>query len=131
MKFLIVDDSADMRMVNIDQLKETFPEAEYIEAEDGSQALGLYDFSLPDVVVTDRQMPRMGGEALARALLAKDRNIPIFMVTGDRTEVKDMSLFWAVFSKGSCGSLGQVIKERLAEKRKQKPRSGATKTSIY
>ncbi len=65
-KILIVDDSADLREV----LTEVFVHAgfEAIVASDGLEALRLARRHLPNVGLTDMDMPGMTGEELCHAL---------------------------------------------------------------
>ncbi len=80
MKFLVVDDSATMRRIVVNSLKRIGYE-ECIEAGDGQEALSLYDDSV-EFVITDWNMPNMGGLDFVRALRAgPGPNIPILMVT--------------------------------------------------
>lgn len=59
------------------------PEFECVFASDGTNALGLLSTVDPDAIVSDVEMPTMGGLALARALKASDRyrHIPVLLVT--------------------------------------------------
>ena len=81
MKFLVVDDSATMRRIVVNSLKRIgFQEC--VEAEDGVQALEAFDSSI-DFVVTDWNMPNMGGIDFVRALRGREdsKDVPILMVT--------------------------------------------------
>src|SRR5882724_10983603 len=55
-----------------------------LSATSGIAALELAATALPqvDALVTDLQMPQMGGEALAAALRQTDPNLPILFVSG-------------------------------------------------
>jgi len=63
----------------------TLTEAGYdvITASDGLEALELAAGARPrvDAVITDVQMPQMGGEALAAALRQADLDLPILFVS--------------------------------------------------
>jgi CheY-like chemotaxis protein len=52
-------------------------------AHDGAEALRVIATNPPDVMITDIQMPGMGGEALCRELHARhpDRPFPILVMT--------------------------------------------------
>ncbi len=50
-------------------------------ATGGEDALAIYDQHGADVVITDRRMPEMDGEALMRALLARTADLPVILVT--------------------------------------------------
>ena len=81
MKFLVVDDSATMRRIVVNSLKRIgFQEC--AEAEDGITGLEAFDSSI-DFVVTDWNMPNMGGLDFVRALRSRAdaKEVPILMVT--------------------------------------------------
>jgi two-component system chemotaxis response regulator CheY len=81
MKFLIVDDSATMRRIVANSLNR-IGYSEFAEAEDGLHALKTFDGSI-DFVITDWNMPNMGGLDLVKELRARPdgAGVPILMVT--------------------------------------------------
>jgi two-component system chemotaxis response regulator CheY len=81
MKFLVVDDSATMRRILVNSLQR-IGFSEFVEAEDGLQALDKFDRSI-GFIVTDWNMPNMSGLDFARALRshAMGKSVPILMVT--------------------------------------------------
>lgn len=81
MKFLIVDDSATMRRIVSNSLAR-IGYSEYVEAEDGVDALGKFDGSI-EFVITDWNMPNMGGLDLVKQLRDRPdgKSVPILMVT--------------------------------------------------
>lgn len=81
MKFLVVDDSATMRRIVINSLQR-IGITDIVEAADGADALTKFGPQI-GFVITDWNMPNMGGVELARALRARDdgKQIPILMVT--------------------------------------------------
>ncbi|WP_300455125.1 response regulator [Accumulibacter sp.] len=60
-------------------------------AEDGLDAARQIAESVPDVLVTDVDMPGMGGFELARQVRADPRSahVPIIMVTSDSEQLRD------------------------------------------
>jgi CheY-like chemotaxis protein len=69
-RVLVVDDSpVDRRLAG--RLIEKFGDMEVFYAEDGQAALEQVEAHLPDLVVTDMQMPRLDGFALVEALKAQ------------------------------------------------------------
>ena len=52
-----------------------------VEAEDGVAALERYATQPSDVIITDMNMPRMGGIDLVRALRQKNAGVYVIMVT--------------------------------------------------
>ena len=81
MKVLAVDDSATMRRIVVNALK-AIGHQEVLEAGDGAEALQKCDASV-EFVITDWNMPVMGGLELVKALRANDATAktPILMVT--------------------------------------------------
>jgi len=81
MKCLVVDDSATMRRIVINALK-TIGYQDAVEAADGREALVGWDASI-EMVITDWNMPNMGGLELVKHLRSgpKTAGIPILMVT--------------------------------------------------
>ncbi len=81
MKCLVVDDSATMRRIVVNSLK-TIGYADVVEAGDGKEALAKCDQSV-EMVITDWNMPNMGGLDLVKALRANPQTskLPILMVT--------------------------------------------------
>lgn len=78
---LIVDD--DFHIVNALALKFRNSDFNVITAEDGYQALERISETMPDLVITDYQMPVMDGLELVRALRSEQatREIPIILLT--------------------------------------------------
>ncbi len=90
MRFLIVEDVPIMRRVIANALR-TIGYNEYLEAEDGSEALNLLEKEKIDFVITDWLMPIMDGLELARQIRMNQayRDLPIIMLTtkGNKTDV--------------------------------------------
>jgi len=79
-KVLVVDDERRAAHGLADFLQE-LGYLVYI-AYNGAEAMQIYVSDPADVVITDLQMPVMGGEALVRKLRALSASLPIFAVTG-------------------------------------------------
>lgn len=81
MKCLVVDDSATMRRIVVNALK-TIGYGDIVEAGDGQEALAKCDGSI-EMVITDWNMPTMGGLDLVKNLRANPATakVPILMVT--------------------------------------------------
>ena len=86
---LVVDDVPDVRQIH----KGFFhgSEMEVFSAENGAQALDAVQRIVPDVVVTDVDMPVMDGLDLCRQLRANPstRSVVVVIVTGDAWEQAD------------------------------------------
>ncbi|HTS88789.1 MAG TPA: response regulator [Gemmatimonadales bacterium] len=81
MKCLVVDDSATMRRIVVNALK-SIGYDDVVEAADGNDALQKCDASI-ELVITDWNMPVMGGLELVKGLRGKPDHAktPILMVT--------------------------------------------------
>lgn len=89
-KILTVDDSRTMR----EMLKAALSDAgmEVMQAEDGIHGLEVLETAMPDVIITDINMPRMDGFGFIEAVRASDRHraIPILVLTTESVgEKKD------------------------------------------
>lgn len=78
-RVLVVDDSPIIR----DLLTELLLNAglEVDAAEDGTRAVERIDRAMPDLIITDLEMPRMDGFALVEAVRRRDQRVPIVVVT--------------------------------------------------
>jgi two-component system chemotaxis response regulator CheY len=80
MKVLLVDDSGTMRTIHkrcLNKLRVT----DVAEAEDGVQALKLFEGGAFDLVLTDWNMPNMDGLTLLKEIRKRNTKIPVVMVT--------------------------------------------------
>jgi two-component system chemotaxis response regulator CheY len=82
MRVLAVDDSATMRRIIKNQLKQSGIE-DVDEAENGREALTLLGKSQYDLLITDWNMPEMCGLDLVKEVRKSDalKKIPILMIT--------------------------------------------------
>ena len=84
-KILIVDDSAmDRRMVR--EILQSEPTWTVMEAQNGREALALCEKSLPDLVLTDLQMPEVGGLELVAELKSSHPKLPVILMTAQGSE---------------------------------------------
>jgi diguanylate cyclase (GGDEF)-like protein/PAS domain S-box-containing protein len=81
-RVLIVDDEATARLLT----RATLEQAGFsvMEAEDGEQALTVFERTQPDLVLLDVEMPGTDGYTVCKTLRSwpRARHIPIIMVTG-------------------------------------------------
>lgn len=83
---LVVDDTAvDRRLAG--GLLENAPNIEVSYAENGKQALLQIGTELPDLVVTDLQMPELDGLELVTAIGEKYPGLPVVLMTAHGSEV--------------------------------------------
>ena len=110
-RILIVDDSPVMRaFIRRIMLVSGIEAAEFLEASDGREALGMLRQQWVDVVLTDINMPGMDGEQFVRCLEADDllRSVPVVVVSTDATEGRMHQML-------SLGARGYVKKPFLPE----------------
>ena len=87
MNILIVDDSKVMRAIIIRTLRQAGFQGHTIDqADDGQTALERIDASLPDLVLTDWNMPGMDGMELLRSVRARGMDMPFVLITSEATE---------------------------------------------
>jgi two-component system, chemotaxis family, chemotaxis protein CheY len=81
MKYLVIDDSATMRRIVVNSLQR-IGVTDIVEAADGKEALQKFDSTI-SFVITDWNMPNMGGVEMARAIRAREdgKTVPILMMT--------------------------------------------------
>jgi two-component system chemotaxis response regulator CheY len=86
MKILIVDDSKAMRMIVRRTLRQAgFGDHAVVEANNGKEALENIRQSLPDLVLSDWNMPEMSGIELLDSLRAEGIGVKFGFVTTERT----------------------------------------------
>ncbi|MCE3606583.1 EAL domain-containing protein [Massilia sp. P8910] len=79
---LVADDDPVMRLLMLEMLGQVGLDA--IEAEDGLQAVALYQSMAPDLILLDVDMPNMDGFSACREIrrIETGAPVPIIMVTG-------------------------------------------------
>jgi two-component system cell cycle response regulator len=87
-RVLVADDSALVRSMMRDHLMAAGYEV--LEAQDGEEALARVRATAPDVVLLDRDMPRLDGLAVLDAMQADQATaaIPVVFVTGRATAIE-------------------------------------------
>lgn len=81
MKILIVDDHALVRHGIALIVKETFPDAEVVEADGADSGLAAIDGVAPDVALVDVRMPDRDGIQLLKEIKAQHPDVPVIMLT--------------------------------------------------
>jgi two-component system, chemotaxis family, chemotaxis protein CheY len=86
MKIMIVDDSSAMRMIVKKTLRQAgFDGHELTEADDGAKALVAIKASVPDLVLSDWNMPNMTGLELLEALKSSGVKVTFGFITTEAT----------------------------------------------
>ena len=101
-KILAIDDSVTVRQLVSLLLKDY----QVFTAEDGEAGLSMYQQCLPDLVITDYNMPRMNGEAFLTELRKLDKSIPVVFLT---TEYEDW-LKKKILELGANGWITKPVK---------------------
>jgi two-component system chemotaxis response regulator CheY len=84
MNILVVDDSKAMRSIVVRAVKAAgWADASYAEAATGKEALAAVRAAVPDLVLTDWNMPEMTGFQLIQALRAEGCPVTIGLVTSE------------------------------------------------
>lgn len=104
---LVVDDSPIDRVM-ASRILEAEEGLQILEAADGEQALALVETSSPDLVITDMQMPRLGGIQLLEAICEEYPAIPVILITSRGSEQIAVKAL-------ESGATSYVPKIRLAE----------------
>jgi CheY-like chemotaxis protein len=108
MKILIVDDNAKMRRALRSLLADSG--AEFVECEDGAEALAAYTTHQPDFVLMDVAMPKVDGITATRQIISAAPMARIIILTNFAHE----DLRRAAQAAGACG---YVLKENMLELR--------------
>ncbi|MGZ4450748.1 MAG: response regulator [Nocardioides sp.] len=93
MKVLIADDSRVMRQIVLRTLRQAgFAHHDFVEAEDGDDALTKVGQHRPDLVLSDWNMPNRTGIELLRTLRAQGDAVPFGFVTSEGSpEMRDVA----------------------------------------
>ena len=91
-KILVVDDNADNANRIIEFLDDTDKSFTFFQALNGKIACSIAEKKLPDLIITDWDMPVMDGIMLIKHLKAIEstKDIPIIMCTGVMTKTENL-----------------------------------------
>ena len=109
MKILVVDDSKAMRMIVRRNLEHSeFRGLEVSEAASGVEALAAIRADVPDLVLSDWNMPEMNGLELLIALRAEGCAVRFGFITSEsQTHIKEQAL--------DAGAMFVIVKPFTAE----------------
>ncbi len=105
-----------------------------IAVEDGIEALRRIETDLPDLVILDLELPRLGGRDVQQELAAHTatRHIPIMVVSGTDTKTLDPAAFVCILRKPvTAERLVDAVKECLRHAAKQWPRGHEARTQDH
>jgi two-component system chemotaxis response regulator CheY len=117
LRALVIDDSRIMRKMVMDSLTKTdLATFEYVEAEDGVDALAKFDPASVDIVFADWNMPRMSGIEFVHKVrgMKSGAETPIVMVTSEKTMGK------MEIAMDKAGATGYVCKPFTVEELRRK-----------
>ena len=80
---IVADDEPLIRYCVAGIARRCFPSAAISAVNDGHVALQLYEQCGADLLITDNNMPRLGGLDLVRILRSRQATIPILMLSAD------------------------------------------------
>ncbi len=113
---LLVEDDKNQRLLYKEELK--LEGYETVTAADGKEALEKVEEQLPDIVVMDINMPRMGGTETMGRILNKNKKIPIIINTA-YSNYRSNFMSWAadayIVKSSDLTELKNKIKELLAK----------------
>ena len=117
MKILLVDDSRTIRNIQKNVLSK-LGYTDILEAEDGVQALALFDEHSPDLALVDWNMPKMDGITLVRKIRESGNKIPLIMCTTEAEKSRILEAIKAgvnnyIVKPFTVDSLGEKITQTL------------------
>lgn len=80
-RLLYAEDDAEARELVCRALRATYPDLPLLTAANGHEGLALFREYRPEVVLTDIRMPGMDGVAMAREIVAVDRDVQLIALT--------------------------------------------------
>ena len=105
-----------------------------IAVEDGIDALRRMESDLPDLVILDIELPRLGGRDVQQELAAHSatRHIPIMVVSGTDTKTLDPAAFVCILRKPvTAERLVEAVDDCLRHAARQWPREDAARTQHH
>ncbi len=103
-RLLLIDDAEEHRVLARRILESAGHEVE--EASDGADGLRRFAKRRPDVVLTDINMPGMGGHEVIAALRAKHAAVPVIAISGGTSTDRDDLLLKAA----KLGAVEVIVK---------------------
>ena len=83
LRILVTDDHEWIRRIAVEIVRQTLPDADVVEKEDGLQALEAFQREKCDFLVTNHHMPHMNGMTLIREVRKQVPDLPVLMISID------------------------------------------------
>ncbi|GFO57291.1 hypothetical protein GMSM_42980 [Geomonas sp. Red276] len=83
MEIMVVEDDEDTRTILCSILRRKFPNVEISSAANGREGVELFSRRRPQIVVTDLNMPGMGGGGMVREIRQLSPETMFIVVTAD------------------------------------------------
>jgi len=118
-KILLVDDSRTIRNIQKNVLKQ-LGHTDILEAEDGVQALAIFNEQTPDLALVDWNMPNMDGITLVRKIREQNTTVPLIMCTTEAEKTRVIEAIKAgvnnyIVKPFTVDSLGEKISQTMAK----------------
>ncbi|MCF7957264.1 MAG: response regulator [Phycisphaerae bacterium] len=118
-KIMVIDD--EIHILHIISLKLRNAGYEVITAQDGQEALETIQVELPDLIITDYQMPYLSGLELCQRLkqIPSTRHIPAIMLTArgfdlDATDMQETGITTCINKPFGPRELLRIVKNTLS-----------------
>ncbi|HNT34480.1 MAG TPA: response regulator, partial [bacterium] len=112
---LIVDYDPVHSRIALSNLQEKFPDVEFALVRNGQDAVSMMQSRIPDLTITDLQMPGLNGFALLRKIRADEytREVPVMVLGG----VRDMESVRLAVSLGADDFIAKPVDFHVLSKR--------------
>ncbi len=126
-RILVVDDSPVERRLVGGLLERSFSDATVSYAENGMLALDAAAADMPDVIITDLQMPEMNGLELVESIKSRGYGVPVILMTSfgnEEVAVQALKMGAASYvpKRALASNLIETIKNVLSVSRGQQHR---------
>ncbi len=109
-KILVIDDDISTINIIIEYLEEENPNYIFLHAIDGTKGISVAQKHLPNLIITDWEMPGLSGIETIKKLKKNEltKNIPIIMITGIMISTKNLQ---TAFEAGAIDYIRKPINE--------------------
>jgi len=109
-KILVIDDDISTINIIIKYLEDDNPNYIFLHAIDGKKGISIAEKHLPNLIITDWEMPELSGIETIKKLKKNEltKNIPIIMITGIMISTKNLQ---TAFEAGAIDYIRKPINE--------------------